>query len=287
MPEPVTQKLYVVFHGLIPLVEDRDGFHAILIEMSGHTMALGQWLTEAPLKKSGGSILKLTGVKAGTAGINPNLNLVVNLPELDLEEVSGNPACYARIDLPKPEKLYSYFTGDASGRLTGTQQPESKKYSAVQVFEYSVPGASFEKVSISDGAAVWTNQGYTVTTDGIKVAVLHIYNEPAGEESDKHSADEFLKGSEMFGVDVGLASGAPLPFPSEWAPSQSELPCGLIVQELTPLSARNRQVSRIVDALRRGSSVPEGAPIGGDIFCSAIFIIIGIELWRRWFEHHP
>jgi hypothetical protein len=286
MSEQVTQKLYVVFHGLIPLVEDKDGFHAILIEMTGHTVAVGHWLTEVPLQKSGGAVLSLDGVSAGSARIDPELNLVVNLRELDMDKVSGNPGCYARIDMPKPEKSYSYFTADGEGRLTGTQQPNSKKYSAVQVFEYSVPGGTFDRVGISQGdTAIWKNEGYTITRGGTKTSVLHIYNEPAGEESDKHAADEFLKGSALFGVDVGLAGGSPLPFPCEWQPSQSDLPPGLLLQELAPLCNRDRSVFHILDSARRGVPVSEGTPVLAGVFCSAIFIVIGLLHQHYW--PHP
>ena len=287
MPEPVThtQKLYVVFHGLIPLVEDKNGFHAILIEMSDHATIVGHWLTEVPLQKTGGGRITLTGVRAGAAGIDPSLNLVVNLPALDLDKVFGNSVCFARIDLPKPEKLYSFFTADATGRLTGTQEPSSKKYSAVQVFEYSVPGDSFDNVSLSmAGNTIWSNRAYTITRDGSKVSVLHIYNEPPGKASGQHSAAEFLKGSKLFGVDVGLAGGAPLPFPSDWQPKQSDLPPGLLVQELAPLGTRNLQVFQILDALRADGPV-DGKPIASDFLCAAIFIVIGIEMWRHM--HHP
>jgi hypothetical protein len=274
MPE---QKLYVVFHGLIPLVEDKSGFHAILIEMSGHTMSVGHWLSEVPLQKSGGATLKLNGVSAGKASIDPSLNLVVSLPELDLDRISQGPGCYARIDLPKPAKSHSFFTADVDGRLTGSQQPKSKKYSAVQVFEYAVPGDSFDDVSISRGNdAVWENEGYTLTHDGTKISVLHVYNEPAGKESPAHSVAEFLKGSELFGIDVGLADGKPLPFPNEWLPTQSELPLGLLVQELTPLPARHRAVFKILDPLRSGVPAAEGVPVTDDLFCAYMNLLIGL-----------
>jgi hypothetical protein len=274
MPE---QKLYVVFHGLIPLVEDKSGFHAILIEMSSHTVKVGHWLSEVPLPNSGGATLKLTGTTAGKAGIDPSLNLVVSLPELDLDKISQGPGCFARIDLPKPEKTYSFFTAEVDGRLTGTQHPSSKKYSAVQVFEYTAPGDSFDDVSISRGNdAVWKNEGYTLTQDGTKVSVLHIYNEPAGKESRAHSAAEFLKGSELFGIDVGLADGEPLPFPNEWLPKQSDLPPGLLVQELTPLPARHRAIFQILDPLRSGRPAAQGVPVADDVYCSFMNLLIGL-----------
>jgi hypothetical protein len=282
MTQPVTQesnsnKLYVVLHGLVPLVEGKDKIHAFLIEMSGHTVSLGHWLSEKPFPDTRKDPLRLTGVNSGQAGINRSLNLVVAVPDLDLEVITGNPDIHARIDFPKPDKLHSFFTADASNRLTGSQQPESQNYSAVQVFEYTVPGDSFEAVTISrKDFAVWETAGYTEMKDGTKVSVLHIYNDPASPAPNKHAVDEFLKGSAIFGVDVGLADGEPLPFPREKQPLQTNLPLGLMVEELTPLARRDHVVSHLLSPLRGGDHAPAGELVVDGVFCAAVFILIGL-----------
>jgi len=281
MRERKDHTLFVVFHGLIPLVEHKDGFHAILIEMSDHWVSVGHWLAEAPFPKCQGAPLRLTGVERGCAGLDTSLNLAVNVPAMDIDRISASPDCYARIDLPKPRRIHSYFNGDCAGRLTGKDVPKSTGYSAVQVFEYAVGDGDFADVALTcagETSPLWANRHCTTMDDGHKVSVVHIYNEPNGPTPAEHGRDEFLKGSALFGVDVGLANDTALPFPNDRVPTQWDMPGGLLVQELASPVFRQRHVNGMLSVLRTGVEAPLGLPVAGDVYYSWAHIRVGHAL---------
>src|ERR1700744_3590899 len=114
MPE---DRLYVVIHGLISLVEQpsTDSFRALLLEMDSHGVALGHWRTERSLPK--GHKLELTGVKAGGKSMDPAQNLIVK--KVKVNQPALDKYLYAEITLPRPLELHSFCRSDVTQHLTG------------------------------------------------------------------------------------------------------------------------------------------------------------------------
>jgi hypothetical protein len=115
--------LYVVTHGLISLVQKKDGsFDALMIPMKEHRYLAGTWLNEIPIDAGH---FTLTDVSDDPTGMPA---AVLRAPELDptrnvilpVTQVPGlGPNVRTIIHLPKPIAVHSYFKGDISDVLTG------------------------------------------------------------------------------------------------------------------------------------------------------------------------
>ena len=197
----------------------------------------------------------------GTGTLDGQKNIIVDLPSLAAVNLAKYR--YADIYLPKPNKIYSFWTGDALNQLTGTTAVSSTKYSAVQVFEYNVSG-NLTSVSVTGGGFEWDVAGDTNLPDGDRISVLHVLNEPETTVPDSHAVDEFARGSLICGVDLQITSA--LPFPTSSVPVP---PAGLLEVELRPLGLREPAVLPLIDFFRvhvEGG----GTPIGTSRFCGTL-----------------
>jgi hypothetical protein len=256
----MTKTLYVFFHGLVSLVEFDKRFRAILINMSGHREALGHFLTERSIPQ--GVSLTLNGVAGANGSLDPKANLILDNAQLDPAAMAQ--LRYADIYLPKPDKIMSFCTADASEKLTGTTANlTSKNYSAIQVFQYTVLPAGFTHVSLTGSGFEFDCAGHTDLPGGDQFATIHILNEPETAASDAHAVDEFGKGSKLFGSDLRLSSS--LPFPGTKAPTAI---AGLLPEEFLPLADREASVLPMLDVLRVGAP-RSGGGVGGGRFCGA------------------
>lgn len=256
MPENV---FYVIFHGLVSLVETPNGFRALLIRMDGHRVAAGHWLTERTIPAN--SVMTLNGVRAGGASLDPQKNLIVRGARID--QASLKKFRFAEIALPKPRLVHSFLTGIAEDVLTGTVQPTSTSYSAVQVFEYEL-SADFPDISLAGATFDWECGGSTQLNSGDRVSVLHVLNEPELDADDAHTIEEFRRGSRVLGADLSI--NAPLPFPRDLPGAP---PKGLLVEELLPSGDRQGRVLHLIDFFRAGSQRTQGITIGSSRFCGA------------------
>ncbi|HEV3041296.1 MAG TPA: hypothetical protein VHA33_26265 [Candidatus Angelobacter sp.] len=287
-------RLYVVLHGLICLVDDGDQFVAYLPDLKEqHKYLYGDWLVEdeIPPRAPGQEpfTAELHGVYSGRAHLDPNENPVM--------KIAGYPAdtytdIRAQITLPRPRCIHHFLCGevaaDAFSRVdefVGGKAPN--RVCAIRVFEYSFPSHLDEndddinnvRLEGVDGTAIWTcpdlaeviiekNDKETPVgpflrvcmedTRTLKVAVLHIFNEPdhdLKQGSEKHNIEEFALTSKFLGAKTQLRH-APLIDGDD-----SDLPPGLLEGEVDPLSVRHQTVLLLLLANRTG--VPSEGVGGG------------------------
>ena len=262
-PESVAT-LYVVFHGLIPLVKFRTHYRAVLLEMSDHRVAVGHWLTERSLPK--GVSLTLTGVKSGFGTLEESKNIIVETDGLDPGMLSEYR--YADIFLPIPLKAHSFYTADAKEVLGGTTKPSSTNYSHTQVFEYEL-SKSVRDVSLSSlGFTFQCEENVTLPCSDRSVSVIHVTNDPELEVSDEHSIEEFNLGCRLFQVDLRATKAIDLNV------NEPTPPPGILVEELVPGPLRQAKVLSLVDVfrvVRDGGEFSDvaGSTIGASKFCGA------------------
>ena len=260
----MANRFYAIFHGLVSFIEYTNRYRAILIDMSDHRVALGHWLTERTVPR--GVSLTLGGVDSGGTGtLDGQKNIVVTLPSLPTVNLAKYR--YADIYLPKPSRIYSFWTADALNQLTGTTAVSSTKYSAVQVFEYNVAG-DLTSVSVTGGGFEWDVAGDTDLPDGDRIAILHVVNEPETTVPDAHAVEEFARGSLICGVDLQISTA--LPFPNTNVPVA---PAGLLEVELRPLALREPAVLPLIDYFRVHAA-GGATPIGGSRFCGTICAVV-------------
>jgi len=249
------QTLFVVFHGLISLIDiTGDGFIANLLEIAGdHAYLAGDWLLERPVAP--GSRAKLSGVDSGTAKLDPKRNPVVRgltkPPALDPRFIR------AQIFLPRPKAIH-YFRSGTLDRASVTQtagtlqlDPAFEQLSGIKVFEYEFPDIA--KVGLS-GDIEWKPTD-TVGSERPSCAI-HIYDEPAAAlaHAQAHNIREFRLSAEVLGSGASVAAGTKVSFEDIPLPSLHKL-------ELSPLQLRPDVLKGIARDMRRGRAV--SSPIGG------------------------
>ena len=260
--------LYVVFHGLVSLIEDssQNRFHALLLGMDGHRVAAGHWLTERTIPQ--GARMELTGVEAGSASLDQTQNVVVTTNQLDTTALSQ--FLYAEIVLPKPMRALSFSGVDVSSKLQGNSVSavSSKVFSATQVFEYklTVPNATLASQLTSPGAdfSFTALSGIALPNSTISVTTIHVVNEPEQDVDDAHILEEFRRSALILNSDLSM--NAPVLFPSPAGP----LPPGLLKGELLPLSQREVNVFDLIGGVRTGTLIGLSSSIGGNKVCGPL-----------------
>jgi len=259
--------LYVVTHGLISLVQKKDGsFDALMIPMKEHRYLAGTWLNEIPIDAGH---FTLTDVSDDPTGMPA---AVLRAPELDptrnvilpVTQVPGlGPNVRTIIHLPKPIAVHSYFKGDISDVLTGDKgvvASISKTLSGVQVLVYSVP----DPVNHPPALQPHTWRPVPGRIKEPLVSVLHLYNEPtaafaenqAEEVVDEHNKDEFEKGAAVLGFYLGLSR----PASAEHEEDKEPILPGMLRLELQPLASREKVVNKVMEMIFS----PDADPIGTD-----------------------
>jgi hypothetical protein len=275
-----TNVLYVVFHGLICLVDGRfkgktdQGFRAyVLVDKDGtHQVMYGDFLAEQDLLPSTKVInLNFNGLKAGTdtsitldRSQNPVVNLTDFPPATDPSEV------LAVVSLPRPNRIVNLFRGNiADGTLTdhGLFNPPPSQISAVRVFEYRYfddPANVF--LQDDKGNKLWKCPDLAAVVDNaglpINVAVFHLYNEPplqlTNPTPNDHNVHEFNNSMIFLGAKAISLSGAA--HANESTRSPKDVP-GILESEIGALDDRNQRVLvELVKALRNPTS---GISLGG------------------------
>ena len=266
--------LYVVFHGLVCLVDGGiqshvdQGFKAyvLLDRDKAHRRMFGNFLAEldfkppasgAPLDLSFSSELQPGGDP--TVSLNTDLNPVVQL--------SGFPALtsnvIAVITLPRPNSIDYFLRGniipgalqDPGQRL----QPPHSQISAVRIFTYNFtePGKLF--LQDSSGNHLWDCPPQLAQLPhNLNVAAFHVYNEPPQQlaNADTHNEDEFNDSMTFLKANVSINAPAKVP------PQIFPKPSGIQGWEIAALDVRN-QVGTIQHMINLRMHATAGDPLGG------------------------
>lgn len=251
-PQSGEKLLYVVLHGLISIVETKEKFLLYLLDMGDdHRYIGGSWLAEKPVAKSAHAVL--SGVDAGTAVLDRKANPVVRVtvpPALDTKGVFGI------IEAPRPRKLYSLDRGAikiTAGAENLLDTPET--LSGIRVLEYAVSG-EFDDVKVDGTGFHWApGSNFTRFSNTSQLATLHIYDMPGKEVGPNHHVDEFALSSAVLGSPIAIDEMVIV-----HAEDPANRPPGMSKLELTPLDARDEEISDIlVDFIRTAVWEPQGA----------------------------
>jgi hypothetical protein len=269
--------LYVIFHGLISLVDiGNDGFNAYLVQMPPHRYLFGKWLVESDFLEQSNLptplILTLSSVIGGVKDpannvLNPNLNLVIKLgapPPIKL------PGARAVVRLPRPRRIYYYtcgavldnttIQGDTSKLVVPNTPPTI--ISETRVFEYSFLDSPKPQLLAGDppsGPSLW-DPDVLAEVGNRKVATLHFYNEPDTFDSntaEDHARAEFLLSTALLGVPLTLTKASPrsdLEPPGSTQPKLKDL--GILEPEVTPLDGRGEALLGLQFLVRCGKPRP-------------------------------
>jgi hypothetical protein len=250
------QKLYVVLHGLISLVqEDESGFQAFVLDMgAAHRYLVGNWLLENEIAK--GASEQLVGVDTPAVGakLDPQKNPIVKgatLPPL------SHPSVRAVFKLPPPEAIFHLTVGNFQGAAlqdTGNKLKEPpKSIAGVRVFRYGLQNPAAVKLG-----SLWSCPT-PIKAKGQRVAVLHIYSQP-GVELDPlhaiaHNKSEFETSANLLGAQLALTA------PVTRALTDDSALVPLFKGETACLAQREKAVLELVGQARNGAF--EGTSVGG------------------------
>lgn len=287
MADTTENVLYVIFHGLISLIDIGDaGFNAYMFDMrTDHRYLFGSWLIEIDSLEQNSSsqdpvVLTLDSVDAAARTkdntLDPDLNLVI---KLDAPLPTKLPGARAVIQVPRPRKIYYYTCGDAQriidgdkSRLVNGDYPST--ISETRVFEYTFKGSPSPRLLAGDpppagSSSVWPFPKDLAPVGFRQVATLHFYNEPDvfnPNTAEEHARAEFLLSTAILGVPMKLT-----------APSQGDVPppagqpdlraLGILQQEVTPLDGRNDALLDFQYLARTGQPRPNTTGGGGGPIC--------------------
>lgn len=186
--------LYVFLHGLICLIESRDRFLGVVVDMGDeHSYRVGDWLLETPITR--GSTMQLTGVTPANAALDPQRITIVRRP-LAAGIASQT---YATVSLPKPKALHSLrrtnfpaglVSGKAAADLNQTS-PGTLTIAALHILEYDF-------AELADVALDGSPWGPPTTFRASRAATLHLFAEPEVVKSGSHQVKEFGKAAQLF-----------------------------------------------------------------------------------------
>jgi hypothetical protein len=186
-------RLYVVLHGLVCLIEDPvHDFTGYLIDRgTEHTYIAGDFGKE---KSIDSPVLTLVNVIPGAKKLDATKNAIV----LKAQPKRGKVSEQSSIVLPHPDDILHFVCGvvvngvsliDPDTELSDTP----RVISGTRVFQYSF--ADFNNVHLlrQDGSVFWQCPQPTMVGN-LAVAVLEVYNEPPhdmGASADAHNKKEF------------------------------------------------------------------------------------------------
>ena len=246
--------LYVVFHGLVSLIEDleHDNFHALLLDMPDHRMAAGHWLTEVSIRRGAKLVLPEIEVVKGTAKLDPTQYLVIETERVNPQTYQSR--VFAEITLPRPDQILPFSTVNLSAKQLLGNLPDYTIGAIAEstVFVYQMSDAH---VTLMDAAG---NRVFrSVFAPSIRAYSLHILNEPEGEATDQHSIGEFNLSTELLNSNLQLTT------PAITLPTVSVPPKGLDPAELLPLYLRRDSVFNRLHSIVENEGASNGKTCGG------------------------
>ena len=232
-PNVVENRLYVVLHGLVCLIEDPAGFTGYLIDEGNvHVYIAGDFRQEKPISPK--EVLTLQNVTPGTKGLDPARNAVV------AKTTPRNGSEQSSIVLPRPDDILHFVCGLLIGGSLSDPDGELKSQpvviSGTRVFQYSFTDFRTVQLLAKDGSVFWQCSAPT-TVGNLAVAILEVYNEPPtdlGAGADQHNLQEFKDSlTFMQAKKVELLTTAVNPVDCD------QLPPGLTADQVCSLDVRN------------------------------------------------
>jgi hypothetical protein len=247
---PKDDRLYVLFHGLVSLVQGpKDEFRAFALAIGpDHQYRLGSWLHEDRMPKGTRGVLRGVSAAPKTKSnvLNPKLNPTIALkawPD------ANDPDVWASFSLPRPRKIHYQGLGKAEVVNSKLLIHPSPKACGLTVFEYKVSGPfeDLQLASTTSDEIFWKATAFTEFPEGgPKIATLHVFNSPSSMPNDpNHSVDEFALSAKFLGRPEVSYAKKPVDLDT-----QPELPGGLSSFEAAPLSHRTKFVDKLVDFAR-------------------------------------
>lgn len=246
--EPEKRTVYVVFHGLISLVERKDKTYCAYILSVGavHRYLWGNWLRETEIPAGFSGRFRVGGGPGTREGkLDPNERPTINLSKCKVDE--QNEAIYGRIILPQPNTIHYANSGPITLKNSGKDQLRSKavaKNAGTTVFAYQVN--NFDDCYLMDDRRVikWEAEPQTSNYNH-HVAALHLYSNPANDPTATHSVDEFHLSASTLGASGLRLACRGKDTSSDWKPD------GLCTEELLSLSRRDSILAGVTDILRK------------------------------------
>jgi len=249
----ITQRtVYVVFHGLISIVERKGGEFCAYILSTGpeHRYLYGNWLREADIPAGfSGKFCVGEGPCQRQAHLDPKERPLVSFKQCTMDE--HHEAIHGSIRLPQPDKILYANSGKLELRDSGKCQllnPNVQKNSGTTIFVYQVE--NFDDCYLMDDRRFIKWEATAKPgEDKHKVAALHVFSNPQYRPSASHSVDEFHLSSVVLGATaLRLAKQVQDESHSTWKPQ------GLCTEELLSLSRRDDILAWATDLLRTPQS---------------------------------
>ena len=227
---PETQ-LNVIFHGLFVFVERPDNIEVLIPDMgAAHVYRAGEWLGETTFAPGH---YELTGTSAGGDPFEDTKNLIVT----GVEPQSSDDGVYARLTFLRPNRIHSLRPITLDPRSLSLQSEDlvtSRTVSTIQVFNYTIADPTQVKLSnhpINTSAQL---------LNGSFFMSLHIIAGPDQPELPEHTQLGF---SSAIGLLPGMKEKIRLlSSPKVPPPQRSDVPPGVIFEELIDLAVRTEQL---------------------------------------------
>lgn len=204
-PAKTKNIVYVVFHGLTPIVENTTTheFRAYILSMGDeHRYLYGDWLREAGILAGfAGEFVVGDGPNARNAALDASKRPTIALTK-PVDE--AQKAIHARIVLPCPDEIN--YGNSGSLNLGGGQRclvdPHVGFNAGVTVFRYDVKSFAGCYLVSETGSILWepnSRTSVTIKGDKYEIAALHIFSNPPHATSDNHSLAEFNLSARVLG----------------------------------------------------------------------------------------
>jgi len=243
------------------------GFDAYLPDMGNeHKYLCGDWLLEREIGTAEYPIeVSLTGVNTGSDVLDSFLNPLVRLPKSFTPD-TATVKLKAIFHLPRPNRITPYVQGklqpDAFTGDTPKFDRQPTYVAGLRVFEYTF--SDYNSVLISDqssGKVLWQcPEPATLPAQNLKVASVHIYNEPGEPLSNPadHATREFNLSLKFLRADITLINSATIPLDPELPDREGFLP-----GETSTLDSRSVTALKLLTAARQGQSTTVTNPKPG------------------------
>jgi hypothetical protein len=274
-------RLYVVFQGLISLVEYTDRYVAYVVhdEDDVHRSAFGHWLCETSLPCEDTALLLDMGKPFAPEGAGLSADRTLILKEATTPKFPQPQACDTRIFLPRPHQIH-YYSHKAVGADYFSDPTQFRvgsdgkyHYSVFRVFEYHLTERQLENAALTSGLKknLWVSRPYFAGNH--LVDVLHLFAEPevGGDPPPGHGRKEFTMTCGLLGQPaLALTKADGLPMPKKNMAEGDQLPDGLVWQEIIPLYERDAHVTRLIthwlrSGTRKGETDNKGVPTSNGI----------------------
>ena len=252
-PAKTKNIVYVVFHGLTPIVENTTTheFRAYVLSMGDeHRYLYGDWLREVDiLAGCTGELVVGDGPTARNAALDASRRPTIALTK-PVDE--AHKAIHARIMLPRPDEIY--YGNSGSLNLGGGQQclvdPNVGLNAGVTVFRYDLKSFAGCYLVSETGSILWEPDSRTcvkIKGDEYVIAALHVFSNPPHATGDNHSLAEFNLSARVLGERTVKISTKTV----DRQPSTP--PLGLCDDELHSLYKREQFLESLANGARGGT----------------------------------